>query len=258
MAGLTNLVGALLNSGMISSGKTRIDNALDSSGLKHTMRAVNKSTCHTNTDANSNSNFLGSLIKAITSVLGVGRKSLSAKGALHGREAMAMLAGLAFHAFKNINRRPVGMHSVIGGNETPLGLRAPVNSAEEKELEQTATLIIKGMINAAKVDSQMGNEEIHNIIDCIRESDSDMQQLIFEEMQLPLNLDSLVNEIPNEVVAAQVYAASLFAIEVDTPVEREYLEQFVQRTGLDAEVAQQLQTAVGVGGSEKIATQFLA
>ena len=38
----------------------------------------------------------------------------------------------------------------------------------------------------------------------------------------------------------------LGAIEVDTPAEREYLEQFVQRTGLDTGVAQQLQSAVGM------------
>ena len=104
------------------------------------------------------------------------------------------------------------------------------------------------MINAAKAGSRIGNDEIQSIISRIRASacDDDMQQLIFKEMQRPLDLDGLVSEIPNEVVAAQVYAASLFAIEVDTPAERHYLEQFVQRSGLDIGVAQQLKKAVGV------------
>ena len=161
---------------------------------------------------------------------------------------MAMLAGLAFQAFKNMNRQPAGMQAAMGSNEIPLGLRAPVNDVEEQELEQTATLVLKGMINAAKADGQIGKEEIQKIIGRIKGGDGDdeMQQLILEEMKRPLDLDALVKEIPNEAVAAQVYAASLFAIEVDTPAEREYLEQFVQRTGLDAGVAQQLQSAVGM------------
>ena len=140
------------------------------------------------------------------------------------------------------------MLSAIVSSEILLGLRIPVNIEEENELEQTATLILKGMINAAKAGSQIGHEETQTMISLIRESNccNDTQKLIFEEMQLPLNLDRLVNEIPNESVAALVYAASLFAIEVDTPAELEYLEQFVQRTGLDARVAQQLLSAVGV------------
>ena len=161
---------------------------------------------------------------------------------------MAMLAGLAFQAFKNMNRQPAGMQAAMGSNEIPLGLRAPVNEVEEQELEQTATLVLKGMINAAKADGQIGEKEIQKIIGRVKESDGDdqMQQLILEEMKRPLDLDGLVKEIPNEAVAAQVYAASLFAIEVDTPAEREYLEQFVLRTGLDTGVAQQLQSAVGM------------
>jgi uncharacterized membrane protein YebE (DUF533 family) len=161
---------------------------------------------------------------------------------------MAMLAGLAFQAFKNMNKEPSGTQSFMGSNDVPLGLRAPENTMEEQELEQTATLVLKGMINAAKADGQIGNEEIQKIMGRIKDSDGDesMSQLILQEMQSPLDLDGLVNEIPNEAVAAQVYAASLFAIEVDTAAEREYLAQFVQRTGLDVGVAQQLQSAVGV------------
>jgi uncharacterized membrane protein YebE (DUF533 family) len=161
---------------------------------------------------------------------------------------MAMLAGLAFQAFKNMNRQPAGVQAAMGTNELPLGLRAPANAMEEQELEQTATLVLKGMINAAKSDGQMGNKEIQKIIGRIKKDndDNNLQQLLLDEMQKPLDLDGLVNAIPNEAVAAQVYAASLFAIEVDTPAEREYLAQFVQRTGLDAGVAQQLQNAVGV------------
>ena len=185
---------------------------------------------------------------ALASALFGGKSGASAKGSSLGGGAMALLAGLAFQAFKNMNKQPAGMQAAMSSDAIPLGLRAPINDVEEQELEQTATLVLRGMINAAKADGQVGEKEIQKIIGRIKDGDGDdeMQQLILEEMQRPLDLDGLVKDIPNEAVAAQVYAASLFAIEVDTPAEREYLEQFVQRTGLDAGVAQQLQNAVGV------------
>jgi uncharacterized membrane protein YebE (DUF533 family) len=55
-----------------------------------------------------------------------------------------------------------------------------------------------------------------------------------------------VAEIPNPEVAAEVYAASLLAIEVDTPEEQQYLQQFAQRTGLNPMVVQYIHRSMGV------------
>lgn len=274
MVGLTDLVGVLLKSGMTSSGDARIGNAMGAGGLGQSggiLEQVLGAAAGSNTPGSSGNDMLGSLLNVAVSALGSGRQSSSASGSLAsaglgaltdailgggsrasakgssaGSGAMVMLAGLAFQAFKNMNRHPAGMQAAMGSNEIPLGLRAAVNDVEEQELEQTATLVLKGMLNAAKADGQVGDKEIQKIIGRIKEADAEMQQLILQELERPLDLDGLVNDIPNEAVAAQVYAASLFAIEVDTPAEREYLQQFVQRTGLDAGVAQQLQNAVGV------------
>lgn len=47
-------------------------------------------------------------------------------------------------------------------------------------------------------------------------------------------------------LAAQMYAASLMAIEVDTPAERAYLQQLAAGLGLDAQVVLQIEGMVGV------------
>lgn len=47
-------------------------------------------------------------------------------------------------------------------------------------------------------------------------------------------------------LAAQVYAASLLAIEVDTPAERQYLQQLAEGLGLSPEVTSQLEKTVGL------------
>ena len=91
-------------------------------------------------------------------------------------------------------------------------------------------------------------KEIQRIVGKLQESgvDQELQQWVMEEMQRPIDLDGLVREIPNQQVAAQVYAASLFAIEVDTQGEQRYLADFAARTGLNQRVTQELHRAVGV------------
>ncbi|WP_295426317.1 DUF533 domain-containing protein [uncultured Thiodictyon sp.] len=60
------------------------------------------------------------------------------------------------------------------------------------------------------------------------------------------DLDAFAAAIPNQEVAAQVYAASLLAIEVDTPQERAYLADLAQKTGLTATVVQNIRQTLGV------------
>lgn len=278
MTGLNNLVGVLLTSGMIPSGTTRLSSAMNSSSLgRQKRRALNRLQGVTNRgfpDMNINANLgagkFASLLKVATTATGFEKQnSYSSQSAeppklvtftdtlFRSRSGgstkassfeggMSMLAALVLQAFKKMDRQPVT--AISHNNKIPLGLRAPVNAVEEKELEHITTLVLKGMINAAKAGNRMGDEKIQKVIVRIRMSGSneEIQQLIFTEMQCPLSLDALVNEIPNEAVAAQIYAASLFAMEADTASERRYLEQFVQLTGLDVGVAEQIKSAVGI------------
>jgi uncharacterized membrane protein YebE (DUF533 family) len=66
------------------------------------------------------------------------------------------------------------------------------------------------------------------------------------ELAKPLDLDALVAEIPSQEVAAQVYAGSLLAVEVDTEEEREYLRQFAEKSGLHPGVVAQIHQSMGL------------
>jgi len=136
----------------------------------------------------------------------------------------------------------------LAGHELPLGMRAPANADEEKELETTADLVLKGMINAVKADGKVDEAEAEKLSARLQDAgiDERERQQFLAELRRPLDLDGLVKEFPNKAVAAQVYAASLFAITVDTPAEREYLAQLAQRSGLNDGVVKQLHTAVGL------------
>jgi uncharacterized membrane protein YebE (DUF533 family) len=134
------------------------------------------------------------------------------------------------------------------GGDVPLGMRAPQNTAEEEALESTAQLVLKGMINAAKSDGQISPDEMQRIVGKLQESGADqgMQQWVMQQMQAPLNVRAFAAEIPNQEVAAQVYAASLLAVDVDTDAEKQYLQQFSQAVGLHPLVVGQIHQTLGV------------
>lgn len=66
-----------------------------------------------------------------------------------------------------------------------------------------------------------------------------------QEMGRPADIEGLAAEARDPVVAGQVYAASLLAIEVDTPAERDYLRRLADRLGLETNVVAQLHQSLG-------------
>jgi uncharacterized membrane protein YebE (DUF533 family) len=64
-------------------------------------------------------------------------------------------------------------------------------------------------------------------------------------MKKPLDLQGLVAQVRDPRLAAEVYAASLLAIEVDTEAEHHYLRQLAQGLRLDPIVVAELHAALG-------------
>jgi uncharacterized membrane protein YebE (DUF533 family) len=184
----------------------------------------------------------GGIGAIIGGLLGGGGSSV--KGALGGG-ALAMLASIAFKALQGAGHgAPQG---AAPGLNMP-GLMAPETPEQHQTMEATAQVVLKGMINAAKADGQIDPKEMQRIVGKLQEAGMDEQTKawIMTEMSQPLNLDAFAAEIPSQEVAAQVYAASLLAIEVDTDGERRYLAQFAQKTGLHPMVAQHIQQSMGI------------
>ena len=124
-----------------------------------------------------------------------------------------------------------------------------VVSPAPRSSQATAELVLRGMINIAKSDGEISREESQRIVGKILETgqlDEDSRQWLAREMQKPLDLQGLAADIPNPQVAAQVYAASLLAVEIDTVAEKQYLEQFARLTGLSPQVVQQIHQAMGL------------
>jgi uncharacterized membrane protein YebE (DUF533 family) len=98
-----------------------------------------------------------------------------------------------------------------------------------------AILLLRAMIAAAKADGEVDPEERANIVARLRTAgaDADVQRFVEEELARPVDLYAITSEVRDAATAAEVYAASLAAICVDTEAERRYLDNLALRLGLD-------------------------
>jgi uncharacterized membrane protein YebE (DUF533 family) len=168
-------------------------------------------------------------------------------GGAVGGGLMALLGSLAFSVLKN-RGSAAAAGPALPEQEAPLGLRPPQTTDEESTLHETAMLVIRAMINAAKADSAIDGSEMSRIMGKLNElgTDGGARDFVMDELQKPLDLEGLVKEVKNNEVAVQVYGASLLAIEVDSAAERDYLQRLAGALGLDKETVERIHASLGV------------
>ena len=180
---------------------------------------------------------LGGLGALVGSLLGGSGKSL--KGAVGGG-LMAILGAMAFNALKASGQQKA---------RVPLGLLEPQTDAERNELEQGSELVLKAMINATKADGQIDKNEISRIAGKLSETglDAEGRDYLVAQMQKPMETEQLTAAAKNQPeLAAQIYAASLLAIEVDTQAEKNYLDKLAAGLGLSSQVTARIREQVGL------------
>jgi uncharacterized membrane protein YebE (DUF533 family) len=175
-----------------------------------------------------------------------GRKG-AYKGAA-GAGLLALLGSLAFSALKSRSAGATAPSLEDAAAEPRIGLREPQTPEEEAEVQDTAKLAVKAMINAAKADGEIDGSEVSRILGAIKENggNEEEQAFVIAEMQKPLDVDALVREVKSPEVAAQIYAASLLAISVDTDAERDYLKTLASRLNLDPAAIAKIHEAMDV------------
>ena len=263
-----DLLGQLMQSGMTGSTSNRVDHALGSRGLGRPGNPIGDML--RNLQGGGQSPGFGGLAEAAQGMFGQAQDSVrggnplaigglaalagavlgggggAMKGALGGG-ALALLGSIAMSALKSQQGGAAPDPEAIA-KEAPLGLREPQTPAEEAELEHTAHLILRAMINAAKADGQIDGGEMQRIGGRLEDAGADQEarDFVIAELQKPLDLESLTREAHGPAVAAEVYAASLLAIEVDTAAERDYLRRLASRLGLDDATVQRIHQMMDV------------
>ena len=191
--------------------------------------------------ANRDKRMIGGIGAALGVLLGGG-----VKGGIGG----ALMAILGTAAYDALNKGKTIQEKMANQREQdlPVGMRPPETVDEAEVLESRAMLALKAMVAAAKADGTIDQQERERILDKIRDAgaDEETRQFVAEEAATPLDIDALVREVPDQQAAAQVYAASLLAINVDTPAERAYLRDLSTKLGLDDQAVASLHNVLGV------------
>jgi uncharacterized membrane protein YebE (DUF533 family) len=260
MAGFMDMLGSMINQGMSQTGRGRISHALGGSGNLNDIMGNLTAMMSGGSGAPSSSaaggrggalpDILGQLANNKMAVGGLGALAGAllggggggaARGAVGGG-GLAMLASLAFSALQQAGQQPA---------DTPRGLLEPQNEQESQALENDAELIVKAMINAAKADGNIDEGEIERIIGKMQEDGltEEEKQFFQTEAAKPIDIESIAAPARGDAeLAAQVYAASLLAIEVDTDAERHYLQQLSTALNLSPQVTAIIHQSLGVPG----------
>lgn len=260
MAGFMDMLGSMINQGMSQTGRGRISRALGGNGNLNDIMGNLTAMMSGGSGAPSSSaaggrggalpDILGQLANNKMAVGGLGALAGAllggggggaARGAVGGG-GLAMLASLAVSALQQAGQQPA---------DTPRGLLEPQNEQESQALENDAELIVKAMINAAKADGNIDEGEIERIIGKMQEDGltEEEKQFFQTEAAKPIDIESIAAPARGDAeLAAQVYAASLLAIEVDTDAERHYLQQLSTALNLSPQVTAIIHQSLGVPG----------
>ncbi|HPY41817.1 MAG TPA: DUF533 domain-containing protein, partial [Thiolinea sp.] len=114
----------------------------------------------------------------------------------------------------------------------------------QQAAEQQATLIIRAMINSAKADGSIDQQEQERIIGKLGNISDSEANFIRKEFEAPLDVAGFVRSIP-QGMGPQIYAVSLAAIDLDTRKEAEYLSQLAQGLNISPEACNALHEQVG-------------
>lgn len=194
---------------------------------------------------------------AASMLMGKKGRKMMGKAAKYG--AVAAIGGLAYHAWNKSRQNKDGGDSggAPAAGAAPAGsvpsvpaeyeaapegtafLPAPTDEAAQDALGQA---LVRAMIAAAKADGKIDAEEKAAIFERLDAMDLDAQSkaFVFDELSAPLDVNAVVAGATCPETAAEIYAASLVAIEADTPAEQAYLQMLAARLELEPGLVQEI------------------
>lgn len=181
-----------------------------------------------------------------------GRKMGKTALKLGGVAAVGALAYTAYQRYSN--KQGQGGTSVAPSNETLTAVTpAPAGSAfmpaesDQAANETLGLTLVRAMIAVARADGRLDAQESQAIFQRIESLglDNESQSLLVQEMGHPVDVDAIVNSAHGSPeIAAEIYVASLLAVEVDTDAEKAYLSMLAARLQLPSELVMELERQV--------------
>lgn len=110
-------------------------------------------------------------------------------------------------------------------------------------------LIIKSMIAAAKADGHVDSDEMERIESTLKQAGADqqLQQLIHNELNKPLDPSEIARLAQSPQQASEVYLASLIVVDEQNFMEKAYLQELAKQLNLSSEITFQLEQQLNLG-----------
>ena len=177
----------------------------------------------------------------------------SKKGRKLGTKALKMggvaaVGALAYTAFQRYNQGAMSAQPATAAELTPA---LPGTAFMPKENDDTANealglTLVRAMIAVARADGRLDEQESQSIFQKIQSLglDQESQSLLVEEMGHPVDMDTIVNSATSPEIAAEIYTASLLAVDVDSAAEKGYLAMLAARLRLPSELVVEIEQQV--------------
>lgn len=181
-------------------------------------------------------------IGALLGALMGGSKSTTANTL--GGGMMGLLGMMAYKALKN---------SMGGSPSAPAQVQQTYTPPSPQQQNIDAEIILTAMIDAAKADGQVDSDELGKIMNTMKSSGIGQEGMnyVISKLQGPMETAKIVAAVKGRPdLAAQVYSASLMAIEVDTEAERRYLAKLAGAMGLTPDVVNNIEQLTGASTSD--------
>ena len=194
----------------------------------------------------------GGLGKAMDSLKGqvAGATGSTGAGGLGGLGSLLGSGGAAAGGLGGIGGLLGGLAAARSGNDGAAGsledLLSQDNPPEEPEPEDSAGLMIRAMIMAARCDGAIDDTEKQTLMATIGEEATDEDMAFVQTaMQEAVDADALANDTP-QGMETQVYSISVMAIEPDHPAEAKYLHELASALGIGQATVNEIHDSFGV------------
>lgn len=175
-----------------------------------------------------------------------GRK-FAKKAATYG--GMALMAGLAYKAYNNYQSQKNGAVSSPSSQTKKIADESAFQIENQNGTNSFGATLISAMIAAAKADGKIDGQEHQAIFSKIEETqlENDEKAFLFDQLNRPMDIDSLVAAATSKEQAVEIYLASLMAIDLDTLAEKAYLSMLAARLNLEEDLVNHIHSTVEQG-----------
>ena len=116
--------------------------------------------------------------------------------------------------------------------------------APSRDQEAMAALMLRAMIQAAKSDGRIDEQEEATLMETLGDVSQEERDFVQNELRQPVNAADLAQDVPRGL-ESQVYMMSIMGIDLDNQNEAQYLHNLATEMGMSRDTVNELHDEMG-------------